>query len=421
MTVSSKIAVIGAGVSGLVAAYVLGQRHQVTVFEEKALPGGHAHTALLEDQGRKLAIDTGFIVFNTLNYPLLCRLFDMLDVRSHASDMSFSVHCEQSGFEYNGANLNKIFSQRHNLFRPAVWRMLLDILRFNKEARCRLNQTLSDDVTVGDFLSREHYSDSFLQRYLLPLGASIWSCDTAGFRRFPIRFVIEFLNNHSLLQLGGRPQWRTVTGSSRKYVEKLQNHLGERLRLGTSVHRVERQPHSVVVHWNNGQRETFDEVVMATHADTSMRTVADLDEEEIDVLGYFPYQENQACLHTDTRVLPKRKRTWASWNYRIPATDQQAVSVTYNINLLQGIDTPRTYCVSLNQNDSIDARQVIRSMRYRHPLFLPGRDIAQRNHAALLRRRGISYCGAYWGYGFHEDGVRSALSVCDAFEVEAPF
>ena len=309
MTVSNNIAVIGAGVSGLVAAYVLGQRHKVTVFEEKAQPGGHAHTALVEDQGRKLPVDTGFIVFNTQNYPLLCRLFDMLDIRSHASDMSFSVHCEQSGFEYNGTNINKIFSQRHNLGRPAVWRMLSDILRFNKEARDHLHQTLSDDVTVGDFLSRELYSDLFLKRYLLPLGASIWSCDTSRFSRFPMRFVIEFLNNHALLQVQGRPRWRTVTGGSRKYVEKLQNHLGARLRLGTSVHRVERQPHSVVVHWNNGQRETFDEVVMATHADTSMRTVADLDEEEFDILGYFPYQENQACLHTDTRVLPKKKRT----------------------------------------------------------------------------------------------------------------
>ena len=269
----SDIAVIGAGISGLAAACVLSQKHNVTVFEKNPRPGGHAQTTIVNDQGRSVAIDTGFIVFNQSNYPLLCRLFDMLNVRTQASNMSFSVHCEESGFEYNGANLNQFFSQRKNLLKPNVWSMLRDILRFNRGSVEILRRNLNDQITVGEFLKKEHYSDQFLRNYLLPLGASIWSCHEADFRQFPIRFVIEFLQNHGLLQLTNRPKWRTVSGGSYTYVRKIQDLLGSSLRLNAAVQRVERTKNGVSVNWNDNQTETFDEVIMATHADTSMAII----------------------------------------------------------------------------------------------------------------------------------------------------
>ena len=417
----NDIAVIGAGISGLVAACVLSQKHNVTVFERTSSPGGHVQTTIVTDQGRSVAIDTGFIVFNQPNYPLLCRLFDMLDVRTQASNMSFSVHCEESGFEYNGANLNQFFSQRKNLLKPNVWGMLRDILRFNRGSVEMLRGNLNDQITVGEFLQKEHYSDQFLRNYLLPLGASIWSCHETDFRQFPIRFVIEFLRNHGLLQLTNRPKWRTVSGGSYTYVSKLQDLLGSSLRLNAAVQRVERTKRGVSVNWNDNQTETFDEVIMATHADTSMGTIVDPDEEELETLKAFPYGENEGCLHTDTQTLPKNKRAWASWNYRLPREKQEGVSISYNMNLLQNLDTSQTYCMSLNQKGSIHPKHVVQSMRFRHPIFRTGRQNAQKNHKALLRRKGISYCGAYWGYGFHEDGIRSALSVCKAFEVEPSF
>lgn len=417
----NDIAVIGAGVSGLVAACVLSQKHNVTVFERTPRPGGHAQTTIVTDQGRSVAIDTGFIVFNQPNYPLLCRLFDMLDVRTQASNMSFSVHCEESGFEYNGTNLNQFFSQRKNLLKPNVWNMLRDILRFNRGSVETLRGNLSDQITVGEFLQKGGYSDQFLRNYLLPLGASIWSCHETDFRKFPIRFVIEFLGNHGLLQLTNRPKWRTVSGGSYTYVSKLQDLLGSSLRLNAAVQSVERTKRGVSVNWNDNQTETFNEVIMATHADTSMATIINPDEEELETLKAFPYGENEGCLHTDTQTLPKNKRAWASWNYRLPRERQEGVSISYNMNLLQNLDTSRTYCMSLNQKDSIDRKHVVQSMRFRHPIFRTGRQNAQKNHKALLRRKGISYCGAYWGYGFHEDGIRSALSVCKAFEVEPSF
>ena len=416
-----NIAIVGAAISGLVTAYILSRDHDVTVFEKEKKAGGHAQTTLVDDGGRVLPIDTGFIVFNTLNYPMLNRLFETLGVRTHNSNMSFSVRCDKDDFEYNGSSLNKIFSQRRNLFHPEMWKMLKDILQFNRHAKQSLDRSVADTVTVDDFLASRGYSEAFAERYLLPLGASIWSSDCASFRKFPIRFVIEFLNNHSLLQLSGRPQWKTVTGSSKQYVEKLEHYLKGKLRHNANVQYVDRKQDRVEVYWNDNRVATFDEVIMATHADTSIGTVANPDKEELDILNKFPYQSNQACLHTDTRVLPSNRRAWGSWNYLVRENSERAVCVTYNMNLLQGFDSPTTYCVSLNQGDLIRESQIIKHMQYQHPMFYPGRDEAQKKHSLLIRRRGISYCGSYWGSGFHEDGIRSALNVCDAFGMEATF
>ncbi|MBO67533.1 MAG: FAD-dependent oxidoreductase [Acidiferrobacteraceae bacterium] len=416
-----NIAIIGAGVSGLVTAYILGKEHNVTVFEKERKSGGHAQTTQVHDDGKVLPIDTGFIVFNAFNYPILSRLFEALGVKTHNSNMSFSVRYDRDNFEYNGSSLNKLFAQRKNIFRPDMWRMLRDILEFNRKAKQCLDKKYEDTVTVSDYLTAEGYSQAFVERYLLPLGASIWSSDCSSFSNFPIKFVIEFLDNHSLLQLRGRPQWKTVTGGSQQYIGKLEKSLEGKLRHSTAVQRVTRKQNGVEVYWNDDSVATFDEVIMATHADTSISTVADIDKEEHDVLSMFPYQSNQACLHTDTRVLPSKRRTWASWNYLVRENFESAVCVTYNMNLLQGFTSSNTYCVSLNQEDLIRENRIIERMQYRHPMFSPGRDEAQRKHSSLIRRRGISYCGSYWGSGFHEDGIRSALNVCDAFGVKIPF
>lgn len=412
-----RIAVVGAGVSGLTAAWVLARRHDVTLFEAGETAGGHANTVRVDEPGRTMAIDTGFIVFNELNYPNLCRLFALLGVQSEESDMSFSVHCEMTGTEYNGTSLNKLFGQRSNLVRPPFWRMVGDILRFNRKALEDLGSGLADDITVDSYVNREAYSSAFINHYLVPLGASLWSCDAATFRSFPMRFVIEFLHNHRMLQVEGRPVWRTVSGGSRSYIRALLADYRGRLHLNTPVQSVNRGRRGMELRFNGGRRDVFDEVVMATHADQSMRIVGKSRDGEGEALTMFPYRKNRVTLHTDTRVLPDRRSIWAAWNYRVPAAGSGQTAVAYNMNMLQNLRGRETYCVSLNRDAPIDENRVLRRIDYEHPVFLPGRDAAQRAHHTLIRRDRISYCGAYWGYGFHEDGVSSALRVCEAFDL----
>ena len=415
-----NIAIIGSGISGLTAAHVLHKQHSVSVFEANDYIGGHTNTIEVKaDNERKIIpVDTGFIVFNDQNYPNLTNLFEQLNVASRESDMSFSVRCERSNLEYNGTNLDKIFSQRKNLIDPGFWIMLKDILRFHKEAPAALEKQLSDMITVEEFAGRHAYSKRFIEHYLIPLGSSLWSCPAERFRKFPMRFVLDFLNNHCMLQVDNRPTWRTVIGGSYQYIKPLTRGFANRIFTNTKVARVVRKANKVSVHFDNGEEQDFDEVIMATHADQSLKLVENADELEKSILGLFPYQYNEAVLHTDTSLLPKNQKAWASWNYRIPASSNSHAAVTYNMNMLQGIESEETYCVSLNQSQDIDENRIIRKINYHHPVFSPGRDKAQAQHSALIQRRGISYCGAYWGYGFHEDGVRSALSVCDSFDVE---
>jgi predicted NAD/FAD-binding protein len=410
-----RICIVGAGIAGLTAARLLSRRHRVSVLEANTYAGGHTNTVEVRDGERTLAVDTGFIVFNQPNYPHLCRLFDQLGVESRETDMSFSVHCERSGLEWNGSSLNQVFVQRRNLVRPAHWRMLADILRFHREAQGLLD-ALDDTVTVQDWVRRERYGRGFEERYLLPLGASLWSCSASTFGAFPMRFVVEFLQNHRMLQVSGRPVWRTVRGGSREYVKRLVAPFRDAIRLGTAVTSVRRVPGAVEVGMANDRVEHFDEVVLACHSDQALRLLTNPDDDERALLGAFPYQSNEAVLHTDTRLLPERRSAWASWNYRIPAERRSDVSVTYDMNMLQGLDSDTTWCVSLNPGGAVDPAKVVRRFRYDHPLFTAGRAEAQARHGELIRRRGLSFCGAYWGYGFHEDGVRSALAVCDAFE-----
>lgn len=413
-----KIAIVGTGISGLTAAYMLHRQHDVHVFEANNYIGGHTNTILVKEGNKEIPVDTGFIVFNENNYPNLCGLFDALDVESRKSDMSFSVHCEKTGLEYNGTDFNRLFSQRKNIINPAFWRMLKDIIRFNEESPVVLRDGIDDTITVAEFAEKNKFSEKFIEYYLVPLGASLWSSPAEQFRRFPIKFVLEFLNNHCMLQVNDRPQWRTVVGGSYQYIKPLTQGFREKVYLNNGVLSVIRKNNKVELILSNGTTEIFDEVILATHADTSRRLVKNIETEEHSMLDIFKYQYNEAVLHTDINVLPDNQRTWASWNYRIPATENNHAAVTYNMNMLQGIESETIYNVSLNQTNQIDPNKIIRRINYHHPIFQPGRDIAQSQHEKLIRRRGISYCGAYWGYGFHEDGVRSALAVCATYDQE---
>lgn len=422
-----RIAIIGTGISGLVAAHHLHRGHELTLFEANDHIGGHTHTHDIEVDGQHHAIDTGFIVFNENNYPNFCGLLRELKVQSQPTSMSFSVRCDQTGLEYNGSSLNQIFTQRRNLFRPRFLGMLRDISRFNRLAMELLSQHDSSDdsrsdardgdaLTVDAFVQRHRLGTCFYEKYLVPLGASLWSCPAALFRQFPIRFVAEFLHNHSMLQYAGRPVWRTIKGGSRQYVLPLVAPFRDRIRLSTPVVRVQRSADEVMLMLPDGRQATFDHVILACHADTALKLLADATPKERELLAAFPYQYNEAILHTDTSVLPRHRRAWASWNYHIPREACDRVSVTYNMNMLQNLTSSSTFCVTLNHDAGIDPAKIIKRIAYHHPVYTTQRAVAQKRHHELLGHHRTSFCGAYWGYGFHEDGVNSGLAVARSLQ-----
>lgn len=409
-----NIAVIGAGISGLVAAYRLHPGHDVTVFEANDYPGGHTNTVEVDFDGERHAIDTGFIVFNDWTYPNFVGLLDELGVVSRPTTMSFSVHDDRTGLEYNGHSLSTLFAQRRNLLRPSFYRMLADIARFNREAR-RLVAERDDETTVEQFLSRHGYSQAFAEQYLFPMGAAIWSCPTGTFAQFPIRFIVDFYHSHGLLNVRRRPTWRTVEGGSRTYVQAMTRGFRDRIRLQTPVQSVRRVANQVEVQPRGGEVESFDHVIFACHSDQALRILdKDATDNEREILAAFPYERNMAILHTDISVLPRTRRAWASWNYRSSGNDSALANVTYNMNILQGIRSRHTFCVTLNDDSRIAPDRVLGRFEYHHPIFTTRRAAAQARHAELLGANRTSYCGAYWGNGFHEDGVVSALAVVDA-------
>lgn len=410
-----RIAIIGSGISGLVAAWLLVRRHEVTVFEAADYVGGHTNTIEVNTEDERHQIDTGFIVFNHKTYPHFTRLLDQLRVGSMETAMSFSVRCQQSGLEYNGTSFNTLFAQRSNLVDPGFIGMVRDILRFNQKAP---EQAVREpQSSVGEFVAAHGYGHSFRDQYLVPMGAAIWSCPPGTFMQFPVGFVMDFFANHGLLQVQGRPVWRVVRGGSARYVEALTAPFLDSIRLRTPVRGIRRGSDGVEVRTAGGA-QTFDEVVVACHADQALAMIDDPTPTEARLLKAFPYQENVAVLHTDTGVLPRRRRAWAAWNYLIPDTPSHDVMVTYNMNALQKLDASRVFCVSLNPNGAIAERCVLRRMTYHHPVFTVSGRTAQREHVSLIRRDRTSFCGAYWGYGFHEDGVNSALAVGRAFGEE---
>jgi predicted NAD/FAD-binding protein len=407
-----RIAIVGAGISGLSAAYYLRGEHDVHVFEANDYPGGHTNTVTVEADERPLAIDTGFIVFNERTYPNFCRLLRELNVTSQASDMSFSVRCDRSGLEYAGTGLNGLLAQRRNLLRPGFWRLVRDWRRFSQESQALL-ATSAESLTVGDYFARHQYSREFREQYFLPIGSAIWSCPHDRLENFPMRFIVAFYHHHGLLTLENQPIWRVIKGGSRQYVKAILRHLPRPVALNSAIAHVRRQDGGVVLHFRDGRSETFDHVVMACHADQALTLLGvEATAVERELLAAFPYEANTAVLHTDTSVLPRRRRAWASWNYRIPAQARAKATVTYHMNRLQGLTAPENYFVSLNEEESIDPRKVLRTIQYHHPVFSLLRASAQRRHTELIDHHGVSYCGAYWGNGFHEDGVNSALAVC---------
>lgn len=409
-----KIAIIGSGIAGNVAAWHLCREHDITVFEAADHVGGHTHTHEIEHEGHRVCVDTGFIVCNDRTYPRFLALMDELDVELQPGDMSFSVTCPASGLEYNGTTLNSLFAQRRNVLRPAFWRMIRDILRFNREAP-RLLDSPDDACTLGDYLDAQGYSRPFVEHYILPMGAAIWSAGTDTLRAFPARYFVRFFHNHGMLTVDDRPQWLTVRGGSARYVEKLTAPFRDRIRLRTPVESVRRSPAGVWIKPVGSQPERFDRVFFACHSDQALRLLADAHATEREVLGAMRYQRNDVVLHTDTSVLPKKRRAWAAWNYHLIDRAAERVAVTYHMNILQRIASRTPLLVSLNLADRIDPRHVIRRMSYEHPVFTRAAVAAQARHAEIDGLDRAYFCGAYWGFGFHEDGVASARAALDHF------
>ena len=409
-----RIAIIGTGIAGNIAAYKLRDRFDISVYEAASYVGGHTNTVDVQEGGRSVAIDTGFIVFNDRTYPNFIKVLDEIGQPSQASEMTFSVHSADGGLEYNGSSLNGLFAQRKNLFRPFFYSMVRDILRFNREALLDIART-SQPLTLGEYLAANNYGSDFADHYLVPMVAAIWSAEPLAVLDMPAEFLVRFFKNHGLLQLEDRPQWRVVQGGSREYVKRLVQAHRDKIRLNSPVTSIRRLPDRVEITTAEGGRETYDYVFVACHSDQALGMLADPTLLENSVLGAIRYQDNEAVLHTDTTVLPRRRRAWAAWNYFVPRDSRSHVAVSYNMNILQRLDTEETYVVTLNDDSRIQSNKVIRRIQYQHPMYTRESVSAQARQAEINTDRTF-YCGAYWRNGFHEDGVVSALSAIGHFE-----
>lgn len=413
-----KIAVVGTGIAGLTCAYLLSRRHDVAVFEAGAAVGGHTATVDVDVGGQRYAIDTGFIAYNDWTYPNFVRLLAELGVTGQPTTMGLSVKDRNGTFEYGSAGANTLFAQRGNLLNPKFWRMLADVLRFNREAGADLLAgRLDDGATLGQYLWRSNYGEYFVHRYLVPLGTSIWSSSIESMLDMPLQFFVRFFKQHGLLSLDHHPQWFVVQGGSRSYLAPLVAPVQQRIHVSTPVQSVRRDADGATVVTERFGAQHFDHVVLATHSDQALALLADADATERALLGALPYRMKKVVLHTDTRLLPRRRRTWSSWNYQLAARRSEDAVLTYNMSRLQGLDAPQTFCVTLNDQGSIDGDKVLRRFGYAHPVFTMAGVAAQQRWHEINGHRRTWFCGAYWRYGFHEDAVASALRVCDALGV----
>jgi len=412
-----KIAVIGSGISGLSAAWLLNKQHQVTLFEKDDRPGGHSNTVMVTTPQGPLAVDTGFIVYNPVNYPNLVEFFDALGVPSQKADMSFAVSINAGALEYSGCGLRGLFAQKRNLLRPGYWKMLSDLLRFYREAAQLIEDPDVQSQTLGEMLQARGYGKTFIHQHLIPMGAAIWSTPADQMLDYPAVTFLRFCQNHGLVQLKDRPQWRTVTGGSREYVGRICRELGDGLRLNSHIHRVHRHNGKVVVEFLHGSSETFDHVVLACHADQALALLASPTEDEQHLLSRFPYQRNRAILHTDSRLMPNSRAAWASWNYLTRAADSEAqpdaLSVTYWMNNLQHLPAEHPVFVTLNPTQEPAEGTIQRSFLYDHPVFSLASIQAQASLWSLQGKQNTWFCGAYFGYGFHEDGLQAGLAVAE--------
>jgi predicted NAD/FAD-binding protein len=409
-----EIAVIGSGIAGMAAAWLLSRNHSVTVYEKDDRPGGHTNTVTISEPGRDIQVDTGFIVYNERNYPNLVALFDHLGVETRPTDMSFSASMDGGGFEYSGSGVAGLLAQPGNLFRPRMWRMLADLRRFYRAAPAALGHGDIDDMTLGDYLRAEGYGDAFVRDHLLPMGAAIWSTPPDDMLDYPLAAFVRFCHNHGLLTVRDRPQWRTVAGGSISYLQRLTADYHHRLRLNTGVRSVRRLLDQVLVEDRQGDVCRYDHVVIAAHADQALALLADADMPEQSLLSRFRYEKNLALLHSDETLMPRSRRAWSSWNFLSRGRgDEQKVSVSYWMNRLQQLPTRRNYFVTLNPLQQPMDGKVLRSFMYEHPVFDRDAIQAQRGLWGLQGRRRTWFCGSYFGHGFHEDGLQSGLAVAE--------
>lgn len=410
-----RLAVVGSGISGLACTYLLSRQHEVVLFEADDRLGGHTDTHTVEQHGRRYDVDTGFIVHNAHNYPLLTALFDELGVATQATTMSFSVHNAASGLEYNATSLDGLFSQRRNLLSPRFWRMLSDLRRFYRSAPALLDAT-GPGPTLGDYLDEHRYSAAFRDDHLIPMASALWSSPSRHVLAFPARYLVQFMAHHRMLQVAGRPEWRVVCGGSQRYVQALQRRWRATVRTGAPVLGVRRDETGVAIAWPGGS-ERFDAVVLACHSDQALAVLSDADPCEREILQAIAYQPNEVVLHTDARLLPRSRKAWAAWNAYVPADPAAPCSVSYCMNLLQGIASPAPFVVTLNRTQAIDPDAVLARRRYAHPVYSHASVAAQARKAEIQGRRRTWFAGAYWGWGFHEDGLRSAVDVARALGI----
>ena len=404
-----RIAVIGSGISGLASAWLLSRQHQVVLFEASDYLGGHTHTHDIALEGKDYRVDTGFIVHNPTQYPLLTRMFDQLGVATKPTTMSFSMHSEASGVEYNATSLNGLFCQRGNLLSPRFWRMLADLRRFYRIAP-QLLETDDPGPTLGDYLQQHGFGEAFRDEHLLPMASALWSSPSQQILAFPARYLVQFMANHHMLQVSGRPDWRVVRGGSAEYVRALQRQWTVSVRLRAPVLSVRRDAAGVEI-CTAADAERFDQVVLACHSDQALALLADADPRETEILGAIPYQSNDVVLHTDARLLPRNRKAWAAWNAHVPRDPADVCTVSYCMNLLQGIDAPQPLVVTLNRTHAIDPARILQRMAYSHPVYTHASVAAQARRQEIQGQRRTWFAGAYWGWGFHEDGIRSAVDV----------
>ena len=403
-----KIAIVGAGISGNAIAHLLHKEHKITLFEKNDRIGGHSHTHKIQIEDKTISVDTGFIVFNKKTYPLFTSLLDKLGVDYEDSNMSFSVFSKLSGLEYNGTNLNTLFSQRKNLFNFKFIKMVLEIFRFNKKALELLST--KEEITLGDYLANHNYSSYFSKHYILPMGSAIWSSNIETMLNFPAKFFVKFFHNHGMLNINDRPQWLTITGGSESYVKKLCEPFINSIKLNSNIRFIERMENKVIIHHNQGS-ENFDYLFMACHSNEALKLIKDTSYVEKELLGSIPYADNDVYLHTDASIMPKHKLSWAAWNYNIDNKSHEPISLTYNMNILQNIKSESPLLVTLNPKSNIDPKKIIKKLNYSHPTFTIDGINAQKKHHLISGVNRTFYAGAYWGNGFHEDGVKSAYDV----------
>ncbi|MEY3106974.1 MAG: hypothetical protein RIT35_1147 [Pseudomonadota bacterium] len=406
-----KIAIVGGGISGLYAAHYLSKQHHVTLYEAHDTLGGHTDTHSITIKERNYKIDTGFIVFNEHNYHYFCRFLNDLGVASQPSIMTFSVADALSGIEYNATTLDKLFCQRRNLFRPKFYRMVRDILRFYREAPALLNSS-DDELTLGDYLDQQHYSQTFIDDHILPMASALWSGPPQIVRNFPARYFVAFMANHQMLKTDNRPQWRTVCGGSSTYVQAFKQSFNGELRLDCPVQAIIRDNNGISIE-TKGDQKYYDKLILACHSDQALGLLQNASDQETEILGAMSFQENDVVLHTDASLMPKHPKAWASWNALKLNEPQTHCTVTYYMNMLQNLEAPEPLLVTLNCTDRIDSEKILKRRSYHHPVYTPASLAAQKRRTEINGVNNTWYAGAYWGWGFHEDGAKSAQEVVD--------